>query len=271
MISMKKLGWIITVAVFSMNVSVFAGQAVIRLEEPVGLDRANWPVGLGFPFARGELKDLSSLVVFSPAGEPLPVQAKVLNRWPDGSIRWAHVFFLADLKSQAIADWRLEWNAGARAAVPARKVQVEERSGSIKVIAAGLEVIFSAAGGRIFESVKVEGREILEASRRSGFSIETPDGKVFVAPAAKGVKFTIEEKGPLRAIVRSEGKHVSTAGDTLFDYVCRFIFYAGAPWFEVEHSFVNRESAEWTDIAAITFIAASRPERHSLSWAHLGI
>jgi hypothetical protein len=258
---MKKLGWIITVAVFFLNVSVFAGQAVIRLEEPVGLDRANWPVGLGFPFARGELKGLSSLVVFSPAGDPLPVQAKVLNHWPDGSIRWAHVFFLADLKSQTIADWRLEWNTGARAPMPARKVEVEERDGSIKLATAGLEVIFSAVGGDLFESVKVEGREILGASRRNGFSIETPDGKLFEAPVTKEVKFTIEERGPLRAIVRSEGKHVSAAGETLFDFVCRFIFYAGAPWFEAEYSFGNSESAEWTDIASITLSLPLAPSR----------
>lgn len=258
---MKTFGWIIVGAACFLTVSAFGGQAVIRLEEPVGLDRVNWPVGLGFPFARGELKDLSSLVVISPAGEPLPVQAKVLSRWPDGSIRWAHVFFLANLKRQALADWRLEWNTAAKAAIPARKVQVEDRARSIKVAVAGLEVIFSAASGRVFESVKVKGREILDASRRSGLSIETPDGKRFRAPSAKDVNFTVEERGPLRAIVRSEGKHISAAGETMFDYVYRFIFYAEASWFEVEYSFVNKESDEWTDIASITLslpLASSR-------------
>ncbi len=258
---MKRLGWIIIGAVIFLAVSGFAGQAVIRLEEPVGLARTDWPVGLGFPFARGELKDLSSLVVISPGRERCPVQAKVLSRWPDGSVRWAHVLFLADLKRQAMAERRLEWNTGAQTPVPSREVRVEERSGSIKVAAGSLEVTFSAAGGGLFESVKIGGKEMLDASRRCRFSITTPDGRIFEAPSAKDVKFAIEEEGPLRAVIRSEGKHVSTAGRTLFDYVCRFIFYAGASWFEVQHSFVNRESAEWMNIASITLSLPLAPSR----------
>jgi len=258
---MKKANIIVLLFACSLAVYVYGGQAVIRVEEPVGLDRTNWPVGLGFPFARGELKDLSSLAVFSPDGKPLPVQSKLLSRWPDGSIRWAHVLFFIDLTRQAIAEWRLEWNTGTKAPAPSQKVRVEERGGSVTVTTAGLEVLFAAGSGRLLESVKVNGKEVLDSSRKNGFSIQTPEGKVFEAPSAGDVKFTVEEDGPLRAIVRAEGKHHSVAGETLFEYVARFVFYAGLPWFEVEHSFANKESAEWTNIAAITLSLPLAPSR----------
>ncbi len=231
-----------------------AGEAVIRIEEPVGLDRTGWPVSLGFPFAKGELQGLSSLVVSAPDGRPVPLQAKVLSRWPDGSVRWAHVLFLSDMKRQAVAEWRLEWNTGAKPPeVPEQnRVRVEEKAGNVNISTADLAVAFSTGGARLIDSVKVKGRELLDRSRKNGFTIKTPDGRSFEAPAGKPVRLIAEESGPLRAVVRTEGQHLSATGGTLFDYYARFIFYAGAPWFEVEYSFTNRESAEWTDIASMT-------------------
>ena len=71
MTGMKKTIFLIILSLGIMSSLAHAGQAVIRLEEPVGLDRTNWPVGLGFPFAKGELKDLASLVVLTPEGRPV--------------------------------------------------------------------------------------------------------------------------------------------------------------------------------------------------------
>lgn len=251
---MKKALSLLLICLGLLPLLARAGQAVIRLEEPVGLDRTNWPVGLGFPFAKGELKDLASLVVLTPDGRPVPVQAKILSRWPDGSVRWAHVIFQADLKRQAVAEWRLEWNgATTPPAVPGqRAVRVDEKPGKIAVETGDLAVAFSGAGARLIDSVKVKGREMLDASQKNGFTIKTADGKAYEAPAGKAVRLAVEESGPLRAVVRTEGRHLAASGGSLFDYCARFIFYAGAPWFEVEYSFTNREAAEGTDIAAMS-------------------
>jgi len=259
---MKKTIVLIIFSLGLLSCLANGGQAVIRIEEPVGLDRTNWPVGLGFPFAKGELKDLASLVVMTPEGRTVPLQAKVLSRWPDGSVRWAHVLFLADLKRQAVADWRLEWNTGGKPdAVPGQNgVRVEEKGGKVSVAAGDLTVVFSASGANLIDSVKVKGREMIDPSRKNGFTIKTSDGKAYEAPAGKAVRLKVEESGPLRAIVRTEGQHLAATGDALFDYSARFIFYAGAPWFEVEYSFTNRESAEWTDIAAMGLTVPLAPD-----------
>jgi PcRGLX-like protein central beta sandwich domain/PcRGLX-like N-terminal RIFT barrel domain len=259
--SMNKTAIILGFTLFLTAGALFAGQAVIRVEEPVGLDRANWPVSLGFPFAKGELRDQSSLVVLAPDNRPVPIQAKVLSRWPDGSVRWAHVLFLADLKRQAVAEWRLEWNTGVKApAVPAQnRLSVEEKGGKVSIVAADLAVAFTAGGANLIDSVKVKGREMLDPSRKNGFTIKTPDGKAYEAPAGTAVRLTVEEGGPLRAIVRTEGRHLAASGESLFDYSARFFFYAGVPWVEVEYSFTNRESAEWTDIAAMTLTLPLAP------------
>jgi len=267
--AMNKAVMIVAFALWLAVGQLSAGQAVIRLEEPVGLDRTSWPVGLGFPFAKGELKDLASLVVLTPDGRPVAVQAKILSRWADGSIRWAHVLFRADMKRQAAAEWRLAWNADVKAPALSEqdRVRVEEKAGKVVVAAGDLAVTFSASGSNLIDSVKVKGREALDASRKNGFSIVTPDGKTYDAPAGKSVRLAVEESGPLRAIIRTEGRHASASGEELFDYTARFFFYAGAPWFEVEYSFTSREAAEWTDVASMSLGLPLAPSRA----AYLGL
>jgi len=60
--------------------------------EPAGLARAREPLTFGVPFAQGALRDAAALRCWRvTTGAALPVQARVLSRWPDGSVRWALV------------------------------------------------------------------------------------------------------------------------------------------------------------------------------------
>lgn len=229
------------------------GRTTIRIEEPAGLDRAGWPVGLGFPFAEGELRDLAALAVYSPRGDALPLQAKVLSRWPDGSIRWAHVLFPADLERQKIDFWRLEWGRSpSRPAAPAAKVAIKETGQGIEVETGRLRVRIPASGARPFDSVRIAGREMLDVARPAAFVLTTPGGKAYSSALAKNVRVAVEESGPLRAIIRLEGAHASASGETLFDFIVRLVFYAGQEWFEAEYGFVDREADAWTPVSAVT-------------------
>jgi hypothetical protein len=232
------------------------GQTTIRIEEPSGLSRSGWPVGLGFPFDKGELRDLSSVAVFSPRGDALPLQAKVLSRWPDGSIRWAHILFPADLERQKVDLWRLEWNripAGAAPAPsPAARLTVNEGRDAVEIESGRLRVRIPLAGQGLFDSVRVGGHEMLDPARPASFVLTTPGGKTFSSAFRKKDRVSVEESGPLRAIVRIEGAHASSSGQTLFDYIVRLTFHAGQSWFETEYGFVNREAEEWTPVASIT-------------------
>ena len=68
-----------------------------------GLDRLAWagsrrsePVTVGVPFPRGLLATPADLRLSTPAGEDQPVQVTALDRWHDGSVRWALLDFQAD-------------------------------------------------------------------------------------------------------------------------------------------------------------------------------
>ena len=110
------------------------------------------------------------------------------------------------------------------------------------------------AGFRLFESVKVSGTEILGSSGSDGFRVITSDGRVFTTGNDRGMSLSIEEQGPLRAIVRADGIHRAKDGSGLFGYSCRMIFYAGKPWCEVEYRFSNSEKADSVEVASLSLV-----------------
>ena len=50
-------------------------------------ERRGEPVTVGVPWPRGMLRDEGYLACVGPEGE-VPLQTEVLDRWPDGSLRW---------------------------------------------------------------------------------------------------------------------------------------------------------------------------------------
>src|SRR5438128_116383 len=60
----------------------------ILLEAAAPLPRRAEPVTLGLPWPRGRLSDPARLRLHDDAGTDLPLQTRVLDSWPDGSVRW---------------------------------------------------------------------------------------------------------------------------------------------------------------------------------------
>ena len=241
----------IATLVLSGFYGAFAQETKIVLEEPAGLDRAAWPVGIGLPFPRGEMKDADSFFLYSPQGLPIPLQTRSLDRWPDGSIRWTYLQFQADMQRQKTENWILKWKESKTANRPKTRIIATATRGKIVVDTGAIQVTFSGDGRSLFDSVKIGDREMLRPDAPCGFMLARPDGRVYFSHGQGKVKLEMEESGPIRAVIRMEGEHRSKSGQPLFDYVCRFFFYAGKSWFETEYGFINREMEESTDLASI--------------------
>src|SRR4051812_20658133 len=70
--------------------------ARIRVEmsgSPRGPRQSAEPITLGVPFARGLCANEAELRLLDDAGRATALQTQVLDRWPDGSIRWVLVDF----------------------------------------------------------------------------------------------------------------------------------------------------------------------------------
>lgn len=242
--------------------NAFAGETTIRIEEPAGLERSGWPVDLGFPFSRNDLTDISTLSVMSPEGLLLPVQKKVLSRWDNGSIRWVHVLFPADLEPAETAEFRLQWGNNASVLQPRQQVSVSRTIHGVAVNTGPLDVVIGNAGCRVFDNVVVNGRKMV-SSEHSTIRIVTADGDVYETSLDDDVTLNIVEEGPLRAVVNASGRHRSTGGNTLFDYTCTYRFYAGKTWCEVDYAFTNTESPDSVDVASISVVTGLAPAKGS--------
>ena len=55
----------------------------------------DWPIHCGVPLAAGMVRDARRVVISDQLGHRLPLQAKPMNLWPDGSLRWVELDALA--------------------------------------------------------------------------------------------------------------------------------------------------------------------------------
>ena len=53
------------------------------------------PVRTGIPFPEGALKDAARVRVVTASGKEAPSQVSITGWWPDGSVRWGLIDFLA--------------------------------------------------------------------------------------------------------------------------------------------------------------------------------
>lgn len=127
----------------------------------------------------GEVRDAGDLRVVSPSGENLPAQASVLTPWDDGSVRWAHMLFFADLKAQKTDCWRVLWNSPLPRAHAARAISVRPAPSGLIVNTGPLEARVEAPGQNLFGSLVVDGVEFMDSGGGGSFRVTDTAGTVF--------------------------------------------------------------------------------------------
>src|SRR5689334_13059769 len=75
--------------------------------------RSAEPVTVGLPFPRGLARDISEVALYR-SDAPVRVQGRVLDRWPDGSLRWALLDFQADAGTSDLFQYEVRIGSGPR-------------------------------------------------------------------------------------------------------------------------------------------------------------
>ncbi|MFI7442488.1 exo-rhamnogalacturonan lyase family protein [Nonomuraea indica] len=222
------------------------------------LDRpAEQGVTWGVPWPRGEVLPGTPFALAGPAGERVPVQSWVTATWPDGSVKWsAHA---AGPQKSPSATYELR--PGDTPAEPARPVVVTREGGALRVGTGAVTWTIEEGGDTLARSVTVPAaggeREIVRDVRLVSLHQDRPtpdeDGSVTRERATGRVtRVTVEQDGPVRAVVRLDGDHGDrrkadgTQGErrngggrgARLPFTVRLYFYAGAADVRVVHSFV---------------------------------
>ncbi len=173
--------------------------------EPAGLDRGREPLTFGVPFARGALADAAALRGWTEAGVPLPVQARTLNRWPDGSARWVLVDSQVALAAHEAARIVLGL-APDIAAAPVPWITVTDPAGR-KDKSAGVMPMMTD-GTTVWEILHLDPGAAGDGDAVLGFAPLLTDrfGKGYVG-AVDLASVQVLEAGPLRLCVQLTGRH----------------------------------------------------------------
>jgi len=232
-----------------MLVGEHAGKLVF--EKYANFDRANEPVNVAIPFAKGIVpKDaLGRFRVFGEKGDAAS-QVLALGHWDDGSVKWAKVDFMADLPANAGAVYGYDFEGPARkpALSPITILQTDDTleidNGCITLL------LNNKAGSNLFSCLSRKNFR-LGAQDMDGPYIIDENG--IKHAALTGEAWTVEEHGAVLAKVSVPGTHRNVAGSGYMDFIVTIFVYANTPWFEVRYRIINRMAGEYTYIKQIAW------------------
>ncbi|WP_459190681.1 exo-rhamnogalacturonan lyase family protein [Halosimplex sp. J119] len=218
-----------------------SGAAVHWLE-----DEPKVPTGVtwGVPWAEGELERDDALRMADDAGASVPVQSWPTAYWPDGSVKWTgHAATFSDEAADAY-EVSPDEEATAPESTPDQRLSVEDADRHVEVDTGRLVCRIHKEGSSVIglletdESVVcTDGRLVCVRERRR----EDGGTNVYEEDRFEGRvdDVTLEQEGPIRAVVKIEGTHEATDGGCAWlPFTLYLTFYAGISSIEATHTFV---------------------------------
>ncbi|QOV39574.1 Tat pathway signal sequence domain protein [Streptomyces ferrugineus] len=187
---------------------------------------------VGVPWPKGAYEADQTFALTDADGKAVPVQSWPIAYWPDGSLKWtAHAV--------GSGNGRLTLAAGA-AAAPAKKVTVDKSGGTVDVSTGVITASIGKSGATLIKSVTRGSTEIARNGRLVLIrqpEIEDEDQGAVKTERFEGAiaKVEVEQEGPVRAVVRIDGKHRKGSRSWL-PFSIRLYFYAGADSFRMVHT-----------------------------------
>ncbi|MBT4504225.1 MAG: hypothetical protein HOC74_41245, partial [Gemmatimonadetes bacterium] len=211
------------------------GSIELAIQEPLGIDRPNHPVTMGVPFPQGALASPENLRI-EASDQQIPLQTRTMLTWPDGSVKWVLLDFQTDLKSGEKNSCHLFYGDGVESAPPEKMITVDRNADNLQVSTGPLSFTVSSSGPFPLHSATLEGRSALpEGALLSDLRV---DGETYELRVTQPPQ--LEESGPLRAVIKVEGKAVSQNGTTAFDATARLYAWAGHPTLKIYLTLTNR-------------------------------
>jgi hypothetical protein len=239
-------------------VGVLAAWQIARAAEVGGGVSVGWlegapgvPAGVawGVPLPRGQYQEGAAFTLTAGEGRTLPLQSWPLAYWPDGSVKWMGFATVAGPGEAG----RLTLAPGAAPVVDGRMAGVTARETGEAIDidtggAAGMQCHILKNGANLFDTLKIGGRVIARDARSELIAQTGPD----LDPAAPRprqrytsaiTKVTLEQAGPVRAVVKLEGMHQAEGGEggggrRWLPFWVRLYFYQGVTPVRTVYSFM---------------------------------
>ncbi len=199
------------------------------------------PVCISVPYQRGELKpaEIDSVQIFDEK-KVYPSQKRVVSTYSDGSIRYLLVNFLADFHADRPSTFYVD--STERRASDFTSVRILEENGHIVIDNGSVLLVLGAPGEAQISSI-LYANTFIDGSDIKGVTIFDQEERGYIAYVGSA-GWQIIEEGPVRAILRSCGRHLSDDGSTFFDFETTLTVYAGVDYIRFAHKIVNTERSK---------------------------
>ena len=191
----------------------------------------------GTPWARGNHADTTHFSVRDATGTFLPLQSWPLAYWPDGSLKWtAH-------SMSANPDGAIEIVPVDEPMAPSTPVSVKEDATGVTVDTGVIVCQFPRSGALVIGSISRDDRVLLRDGRLVLLRQDRPSaderGVVNHEAFESSIdRITVEQSGPIRSVVKLEGRHEGPDGRRWLPFTLRFYCYAGSDSVRVMHTIV---------------------------------
>ncbi len=198
-------------------------------------------VSWGVPWPKGAVPKEQKFSLAAADGKALPLQTWPLAYWPDGSLKWSG--FATVASPEQAGPFTLS-GAEAAPASGGPGVRVRRSDTGIEIDTGKLKARITHWGANLIDSLTIDGREVARHGRLVCILQHGPGGDADEAPrrerfAGKINTVTVEQNGPVRAVVKLEGVHKAATGSREWlPFVVRLYFHAGQESVRLVHTMI---------------------------------
>jgi hypothetical protein len=211
------------------------------------------PVSVGVPFSKSALGQADKIRILQNRIE-VPVQARALTHWDDGSVKWALLDFAADGQS----DYTAEFGRDVKPVGPDEPLDVVESKRDITVTTGPIRVEFhrdKLALPGIVSIRQPDGSYQWITPGATSPAVHLTDDRGQVFSAEKAESLTVEEAGSERACIRIVSAHHLGTNRTCLKSVFRIHLYRNSGCIRILHTFENDVKDPFTTIRSLSLRA----------------
>lgn len=173
--------------------------------------------------------------------QELPLQSWPLAYWPDGSVKWSG---FATVVPAGLAEPVTLRVGAASATAPKGTVSVAHSDGQVIVDTGALKCAIPSSGANIISSMSIGGKQVAGAGQlicvlQSGpqtFPEDAPPREKYLSEVKH---VTVEQSGPVRAVVKIEGMHRGTTSKREWlPFTVRLYFFSGQTDVRLVHTII---------------------------------
>ena len=185
-------------------------------------------VSWGVPWPQGEIKKGQGFLLTNQVNDTLPVQTWPLAYWPDGSLKWIGFSTVADKNTSSV-------NILPGASVPNKnRIKITVSENHVSVETGKFYCSIPKSGNYLFDTLSVDSHIVGNRGSLECILLDNPGDNPYKSTPGKKYTgntelVTVEQNGPLRSVIRIQGKFVEDNGTRKFlPFDIRMYFYAGS-------------------------------------------